>query len=132
MGRVAIALVLILDVLVCPFACRGAISVGNSAEVADPCCPPKQTGSDGQSPLPADNGRDASCGSCLCGGAVRGEQSQSNYDSAQVHSIDAWLPPLTVESVTSPAFAGSPGQFDHSPRVVSGAALRALLQSLLI
>lgn len=131
MGRAVIALVLILDVLVCPFACSGSMSLGSGIP-ADPCCSPKQTDPGDESPRPPVDGCDGSCGSCLCGGAINAEESGADCVLAQVTPNQVWLPVLNV-GVAPPRAPGSQlSPFHDTPVFPSGVALRALLQSFLL
>ena len=131
MGRSIIALILVLDVLVCPFACSGTISLGSETS-CDPCCSPKQTDPGDESPLPADDGCDGSCEGCLCGGAVNGEETCASFVLAQdtLTHVGSPVVPVTV-SATSTA---SSRQIlsDDTPVFPFGVELRALLQSFLL
>ena len=131
MGRTALALILILDVLVCPFACSGSISLVSGAS-ADPCCSPKQTDSDDESPPPSDDGCDGSCKSCLCGGAISGEETCADYLLAQDALTHVWLPGLPVEVKACVSANSQQIRCDDNPAFPSGVALRALLQSFLL
>jgi hypothetical protein len=131
MARAVIALVLILDVLVCPFACSGSISLGCSA-LADQCCSPKHTDSDDESPRQSDDGCDGSCKNCLCGGAINGDETCADHLLAQDTLTHVWLPVLSIEvSVSTPA-SSQQILCDDSPAFSSGVTLRALLQSYLL
>jgi len=131
MGRVVIALVLILDVLACPFACSGSISLGSGAS-ADPCCSQKQTDSDDESPPASDDGCDGSCKSCLCGGAISGEETCADYLLTQDTLTHIGLPGLPIEVAACIPTNSHQIRCDDNPAFPSGVALRALLQSFLL
>ncbi len=131
MGRAAIGLMLILDMLVCPFACSGSISLGANA-CADSCCSPKQAGSDNDSPRPSDDGCDGSCKNCLCGGAINDEETSAEHLSAQETLTHVWLPVLTIEGAVSVPLSGKEILGDDKPAFPTGVALRALLQSFVL
>lgn len=131
MSRPIIALLLILDVLVCPFACSGSISA-ISGTSGDRCCSPSQTDHGDESPGPTDDGCDGSCKSCLCGGAVNGEETCAAFVLAQDTMTHMWLPVVPV-AISEKSAADSQQIVNYdTPVSPCGVALRALLQSYLL
>jgi hypothetical protein len=129
MGSRTITLLLILDVLICPLACGGPVRL---APAADACCPCDQSGPDQDSPVPFDHRCDGSCGGCLCGGAISGEESRPDSEFAPKTSTPVWLPVLVAESNTVATRSAPLCNCDDCAVLPSGAALRALLQSYLL
>ncbi len=130
MRQAIIALVLILDLLVCPFACHGFVV---TSESGDSCCPSKRPCSGDNAPVPPGQNNDASCGSCLCGGATSPEQARVDFEIAQNLTPTALLPILSTDllpSATSLVFELQGDSRGLTPP--SGAALRALLQSFVL
>ncbi len=123
------ALILILDLLICPFACHGFLVTSDSG---DSCCPSKEPCSRDNSPLPPAPNDDASCGSCLCGGATSPEQTRVDFEIAEnLMSHALLLPVLAIDPRPTTSLTFEQGGED--PRLIfSGAALRALLQSFLL
>ena len=131
MGRAVIALILILDVLVCPFACSGSISLGSDCS-ADPCCASKPTDPSDEPSRPGDDGCDGSCMSCLCGGAINADDSCADLMLAQDTVMHDWLPDLPAEVSTTTTERSQQIVSDDTIVLPSGVALRAILQSFLL
>ena len=129
MGSRIVALLLILDVLICPFACGGPVSL---APAADACCPCDPSGSDQDSPAPVDHRCDGACGGCLCGGAISGEGVRPASEFAPKTSTPVWLPVLVSETRAAATRSTPLRDCDDSAVRPSGAALRALHQSFLL
>ena len=123
------SLILALDMLVCPFACHGFIL---ASESGDTCCPSKMPCSGDDSPSAPAPGDDGSCGSCLCGGAIRPDEIRVDFEIAQRVTLAALLPILTNDPLASTISPSFDRQSDGPGMIVSGAALRAFLQSFLL
>jgi hypothetical protein len=130
MGRSIFAVFLILDVLVCPFACSGSIPLGSDCST-EPCCASRQSDPVDEPLRPADDGCDGSCKNCLCGGAINGDDACPDLMSSDDAVAQDWLPDRSVNAGTS---AGDSLQIDCDDTTVhpAGVALRAILQSYLL
>ncbi len=124
-----IALILTLDVLICPFACNGSIAV---AGCGDACCPPQSDSSQPNAPQPADHDCDGSCGSCLCGGAVTGDETLDDTQVVTHAAFELSLPEILVGQSNNPTADWPTHDHSDSPPARTGAALRALFQSFLL
>jgi hypothetical protein len=128
MVRSVISLILALDVLLCPFACGGAISIVAGA-ATDSCCSPVPADPADESPRPNDDGCDGSCDGCLCGGAVNGDENAA-LELAPDTVTHNWSLVFTVSA--TPSASGHRILDDDNPVFPSGVELRALLQSFLL
>lgn len=122
------ALVLLLDMMICPFACHGLLA---TFKTGDTCCPAEKPCSDDTSPVSQGPEDDGSCGSCLCGGATNPDETRADFDIAQSVTFDALLPipisnPLTLDDSPTFDLQADPGL------IVPGETLRALFQSFLL
>ena len=135
--RIATNWVLIVTLVICPFACLGqsvgttvASETGAGCRVADRCCAPSGTPTGDRGPSdrdPSDEG-----GSCLCHGAVMTDHSpDSELQPAPVF----WTIPALSASMAFGVYAvGSLTEKHacHFANVDSGRTLRALIESFLL
>lgn len=131
MGRSIIVLILVLDVLVCPYACSGSVTA--ACDSGDRCCPPKQTDSGSDRHHAPSERCDGSCGNCLCGGAVNCDKGRGDYNASENTGANNGLPALAIEPIwlSLTGVNPLPVPTNHRP-VLSGAVARALLQSFLL
>jgi len=135
MRQAVTALILILDVLYCPFACSGSTGVANSSATscaADSCCSPKRVDPVNESPRQSDDGCDGSCKNCLCGGAINGDETCTDRGLAEGTLTHVWLPVIPIEVVGPESANHDQVLSDESAVFPSGVALRALIQSFLL
>ena len=129
MRQVITALILTLEMLVCPFACRGSLV---TSESGDPCCPAKKPCSNDSAPSTPAPIRHASCGSCLCGGTTNPDETRVDFEIAQSVTSGALSLNLMADSVPLLSPPSFEPQGDNPGLIVPGAALRALFQSFLL
>lgn len=134
----AFVLSLITAMLICPYRCLGSVGSCAQEEPAASCCccshqdpASDSTGEpeprDEESSVPAE---DCQCGSCLCRGAVRGDDDLSADEVLQAsQESSVFSMPVTV-AVVKHEF----GKADRCAGVssVRGRALRLVIQSLQI
>jgi hypothetical protein len=132
------ALLLIVSLLTCPYRCLGSSRVGSAPEEevsGCPCCQhhtaKKGADSDSnpggrESSTPED---DCNCGSCLCYGALRGDDGSTQdllQAACEVADMSATIFPDVIRSI---------GEWAEGPPISASAAgrsLRHILRSLQI
>ena len=127
MRQTITALMLVLNMLVCRYACSGWVFASDSG---DPCCPKQDSHSD--SPRAPQDNCDGSCGNCLCGGAVTGNELRSDFEAAPNASFHSYLPPTISEPLGLGGFQAVRLRNERAIPTRSGAMLRAVIQSFLL
>lgn len=125
------ALTVIATLLICPIRCMGALptSAGAAEQPRCHCCQHvRQDESSSDQNLPAHSGG-CGCTSCLCHGAVRGDDSAGLQQDLIL--AFAFAPIVEIEKSLSPSCVDVPRIEDSSPPCVQGMALRILYQSFL-
>lgn len=130
--RAVPTLLLIIALLVCPFHCSDSLGLGCASDDVTSgcrCChhnkPKTDVGTDQCGQVPPAPGDDCQCGSCLCHGAVRGDEgSTQNLLSSTFALADAQA------MFVLPVVINLPGKWTVRPPIPASPAGRTLCLAL--
>jgi hypothetical protein len=123
------AITVIFALLICPFRCMGAFADASAEDAAPKCSCCHHASENSSSPeQPMEGSGDCGCASCLCHGAVRGDDGDAQNQSV-LYLCFLMIPvePMAPESVLD----GVSVSIENSPPCVSGRTLRIVQQSFL-
>lgn len=123
------AITVILALLICPFRCMGVFADASAEDAASKCSCCHHASQNGSSPdQPGDGSEDCGCASCLCHGAVRGDDGDvQNQNVLFICLLMIPVEPVAPESVLD----GISVSMENAPPGLSGMRLRIVQQSFL-